>query len=282
MAYRFRRLLAPAGAGGTTYSASLAESATAADTLSAAWIGTRSVSETATAVDAQSFDWISSTMATYLKADAVKAVLEDLGVLDRAGNVSALDTNRVGLRYDAWLATFTAKDIVTIPSDAIPDNLFFPLVSFLVEQCAPLFHQERNLDVAKQSLDTLRSIARSTATVTNNATNRLAVRVLRALGVIGRIENPSAKELATITARIDLVLSDLGGRKLITISDADEAEDLGATDALVDYLVALLAPEQENPLPAGQRLPTRQEAERRLRLIGAPEPSYVAQPADYF
>lgn len=217
----------------------------------------------------------------YTKADTIKAVLEDLGVLDRAGTVNATDSARVGVRYDAALASFTAQDVVTIPSNAVPDNLFLPLVSWLVQECAPLFHQPRDLDRAKEALAGLRALARSTATVADTAEARLATRALRALGVIGRTAYPSAKELASVVDRLTVALADLAARFGLYFADADDVESVGATDAMVDYLAALLAPEQENPLPAAARIPTRQDAEQRLRTFATSDPVAVVEAVYY-
>lgn len=323
----------------------------------------------------------------YLKADVVKAVLEDLGVLDRTGTVNANDSARVGVRFDAALSGLTAADIVTIDPTAIPDAYFLPLTAYVVQESAPLFHRPRNDDVATAAASELRHLARraiappsATAdkfgaavlralklietaenptatdlltvsrfmpalladlsrrdiitianqgaiadaefeplvrytaealapevaaraadadaraaaeaqlkaaaresyTVADTSLNRLAVRVLRALGAVGRTGNPSPKELATFTARLDNVLYELGARSIISLSDVDDAEDQGALEALYDWMLVTLAPEQGQPLPAGARIPSRQDAERRLRRITAVGPDYVPMAVDYF
>lgn len=217
----------------------------------------------------------------YLKADVVKAVLEDLGVLDRAGTVSTVDSARVGVRFDSALAGLTAADVVTLDPAAIGDAYFLPLVSFIAQASAPLFHKPSNAEASAAAVDELRRLAREAATVASNANNRLAVRVLRTLGRIGPTANPSTKELATVTERVEQVLMDLNARDVITLTDAGQAEDLGATEALFDFLVATLAPEQGQALPPTLRIPSRQDAERRLRTLAQPEPVSVQQ-AVYF
>lgn len=217
----------------------------------------------------------------YLKADVVKAVLEDLGVLDRAGAVSTVDSARVGVRFDSALAGLTAADVVVLDPAAIGEAYFLPLVSFVTQASAPLFHKPANAEASAAAIDELRRLAREAATVTNDATNRLSVRVLRTLGRIGPTANPSAKELATVTDRIEQVLMDLSARGIIAISDAADAEDMGATEAVFDFLVATLAPEQGQALPPTLRIPSRQDAERRLRFLAQPEPISVQQAVYY-
>lgn len=226
----------------------------------------------------------------YLKADAVKAVLEDLGVLDRGGNVNTSDSNRVGLRFDAALETLTRADVVTIAPAAIETALFLPLVAYLVQECAPLFHKARDEALSARALDGLRTLAREGYTVTDTAVNRLAVKVLRAMG-LSATGYPSTKELASVTARIDQGFRDLAARRVIVLADADQAEEVGAFDALTDWFVAQLGPEQgQQPgrLAGGARHPASPrtlallEAEDRLRRIAAPDSLYPPQVVSYF
>lgn len=226
----------------------------------------------------------------YLKADAVKAVLEDLGMLDRGGNVSSLDSARVGLRFDTAVASFTRNDIATVNPAAIDDALFLPLVSWLVQECAPLFHKERNLQAANDAIAGLRAADRRARTVANTPENRIAVQVLRSLGMVEAGANPSPTELASVTGRLSQILTDLGARRVAWFRDGSDVEIRGAFHVFCDYVAAVLGPELGQPdkvrgrsaHPVSPRILNMRDAEAELRSVVAPDPTFAPLVVEYF
>lgn len=212
------------------------------------------------------------------------AVLRALKLLETAENPTATDLLSVSRRMPAILADLSRRDIISITNQAsIADAEFEALVQFTAETLAPEVAARPADANAKGAAEAqLKSVAREGYTLSDTSLNRLAVRVLRALGAVGRTGNPSPKELETFTDRLENVLYELGARGIISLSDADDAEDQGALEALYDWLLVTLAPEQGQPLPAGTRIPTRQDAEQRLRRITAVGPDYVPMAVDYF
>jgi hypothetical protein len=177
------------------------------------------------------------------RTTAIKTILQDLGVLDRAGTVSSNDSTTVGTRYDAGVSALSTRDVITIadPVNGIPDDAFLPLVAWMVQECAPSFHQERNAEVQVAAEGWLRAIAREGFSVGGTTANRLAAEVLRMLGRLAPDEAPSTKDEAFITARTTDAINDLYARDIIAYSSAGSI--VAATfNPLAAYVAQIVAP----------------------------------------
>lgn len=222
------------------------------------------------------------------RTQAIAAVLQDLGVLGRNAAVTSDDTTTVQTRFDAGVAMLSTRDVITIadPVSGIPDDAFLPLVAWLVQECAPAFHQERDVKAQAMAEADLRRIARRTYTVGTTVAAKLAARIMRGLNRIGPDEAPSTTEVTLISAKMVDSIADLDQRHVISLGDVESASDLGAFDAFADYMVAELLPEFGAEGMAGRAGPLsilkRRDAEMRLRVIGADQPTYRPMQATYF
>lgn len=222
------------------------------------------------------------------RTQAIAAILRRLRVLDRVGNVSTTDATVIGDRYDDGIEELSNEDIITIadPTNGIPENAFLPLVDWLVEYCRHDFHQDLDIDAWARSRKHLRRIARLSYTVEDTGAGRLAARILRGLNYIGPDEAPSPLEAARMEEKINQAIIDLEQRRIIALGDADQVADLGAFDAFADYMVAVLRPEYGQDSQAGRLGPFsiigRNDAERRLRSLAAPDPTYKPLVVSYF
>lgn len=225
------------------------------------------------------------------RTQAIAEVLTDLDVLDRSGNVNTADSTKVQTRFDAAtgsLGTFERNDVIIIadPVNAIPDGAFLPLVAWLVEECRPAFHQPRDVQAQARAEAMLRRVARRTYTVGTTVAAKLAARILRGLQRIAADEAPSATEVALIGDKMVDAIADLDHRSVIALGDVEDVADLGAFDAFADYMIGLLMPEFGQEGMAGRLGPLstlkRDNAERRLRKIGAETPTYSTLVAAYF
>jgi hypothetical protein len=222
------------------------------------------------------------------RTQAIAAVLEDLDVLDRSGNVNTADSAKVQTRFDAGVELLERNDVIVIadPVNAIPDDAFLPLVAWLVEECRRTFHQTRDDAAMARAEAMLRRIARRTYTVGDTVAEKLAARIMRGLQRIGADEAPSATEVALIGDKMVDAIADLEHRSVISLGDVEDVADLGAFDAFADYMIGLLMPEFGQEGMAGRLGPLstikRDNAERRLRKIGADQPTYQPLVAAYF
>jgi hypothetical protein len=132
----------------------------------------------------------------------------------------------------------------------------------------------------------LRSVDRNGRTVADTVAARLATRVLRQLKQLDIGAAPSDKEQALVTDRVNATLADLRERAVIYIDDIEDVETSGAFDALADYVAAEMFTEAQREAQTGRAGPLslikRSDAERRLRRLGAAEPSYAPLVVDYF
>src|SRR5206468_12856104 len=108
---------------------------------------------------------------------------------------------------------------------AIPDALFLPLVSWLVQECANLFHKERNETKATDALNGLRSLARRAISAPSTTADKFGAAVLRALKLLATAENPSATDLLSVSRRMVGILADLSRRDIITIASQSAIAD---------------------------------------------------------
>jgi hypothetical protein len=222
------------------------------------------------------------------RTEAIGAILQDLGVLDRGGNVSTADSARVQTRYDAGITMLSNEDIITVsdPVAGVPDNVFLPLVDWLVEYCRPSFYQQRNEEAWGRARKHLRRISRLSYTVGDTIAEQLAARILRGINYIAPDEAPSPAEVTLVTEKITAAIVDLQKRQVIDLGDVESVLDLGAFDAFADYMVAVLRPQFSQDSQVGRLGPAsiigRQDAERRLRSIAAAEPTYGPLIASYF
>lgn len=227
-------------------------------------------------------------MADRTRVQVIKAVLEDLRKLDRTGTVSAYDATRVQDRYDGVITTLRNNDIIDIvdPVSAVPEEAFMALVAYLIQACALAFNVERDAQLMKFAENELRSVDRNGRTVADTVAARLAARVLRQLKVIDPGAAPSTKETAMVTDRVNATLADLRERAVIYIDDVEDVEASGAFDALADYIAAEGFTEYQREAQTGRAGPLslikRNDAERRLRRLGAGEPSFAPLVGSYF
>lgn len=227
-------------------------------------------------------------MADRTRTEAIQHVLQDLGALGRAGNVSSADETTVQSRYDDAIVVLRNADVIDIvdPVNAIPEGALNALVAYLVQECAPAFHAARDLQVMELAKRRLRSADRASRTVADTVAARLATRILRQLEWLGVGEAPSDRELAIIADRTDATLMDLAQRNIIAIGSVDDVEQIGAFDALADYMTALGMREFQQEGQIGRVGPlsviNRQDAERRLRRLGAADPGFAPLVVSYF
>lgn len=217
-------------------------------------------------------------------------VLRELGVISQTGNPSTKELAGVTAQIDRAVSYFAAADLATFANAAaITDAYVVPVAAWVAEEYGPRLGRKSDPAAKAVAEEAIRTLNREGLTVDDTATNRLAVRVLRAMGVIGRTAYPSTKELAAITDRIEGALLELSSSRIISLSDADDAEGVGAMDALTIYLAWMLSPEAGTPQPAGRSgrapLPTAAQAaqaEARLRRLGADRPTYLPLAVSYF
>jgi len=221
---------------------------------------------------------LASTQST-VDGRLATAVLRALGVLGTAENPTPKDLALVSDRLIEVLDDLERRDVIVIAAPAsIPSAAFDALRAFAVEVLAPELGG-RAADPALKTLaeEQLRRVARAGYTVDDTAETRIAVRVLRMLGTIQPTENPSAAELAAIVALIEPHLRDLEAQRIVSLSDVEMVEEVGAYPAFVDYLVASLGPLQPRQKDMAMR-----SAASRLQQLAAGEPTYLPLVASYF
>lgn len=226
-------------------------------------------------------------MADRTRTEAIKAVLESLKVLDRAGTVTSPDSDRVQRRYDAAIKELRQNDITDIadPVNAIPEAAFLALVDYVTEKCRTAFHQDPNPQAMALAERTLRSVDRNGRTIPNTVAARLCTRILRGVRRLEPTQYPSTEELADSTSRINGMMAELARRNVIYLGDVEDVEQKGAFEALADYMVAIELPEENQDQSLGRAgtlsLLSRRDAEARLRRIGAGEPTFTPLVVSY-
>lgn len=98
-------------------------------------------------------------MAT--RDDLIKAVLQDLGVLQAGESAVADDNALVSARIDPLLADLAVRNVIYIPdAEDIGEGAFQYVVGILVEICSPSFGRPRDAANVAQSEARLRTIQR--------------------------------------------------------------------------------------------------------------------------
>jgi len=98
-------------------------------------------------------------MAT--RDDLIKAVLQDLGVLQAGESAVADDNALVSARIDPLLADLAVRNVIYIPDAVdISDGAFQYIVDILVELCSPAFGRPREAANIAQAEARLRTIQR--------------------------------------------------------------------------------------------------------------------------
>src|SRR5215213_494632 len=126
----------------------------------------------------------------YNKTDLTKAILQNLGMLNRPGDVTTSDSTVVGIRIDAGVATLAANDITTINTASIGDAFFVPLVAWLAQVCAPDFYKPIDGGIMDSAVKALRETDRAAQTAQTTVDGRLYTAILRKLGHLRPGDHP--------------------------------------------------------------------------------------------
>src|SRR5215218_8324543 len=211
----------------------------------------------------------------YTKTQVIAAILQRLQVLGRIGTVSTKDSDLVELRLDAGVSTLALNDVANINPASVDGGFFLPLVAWMAEVCANDYFKVSDSAVMDASVQALRDMDRASQAAQTSTEGRIYTAILRKVGRLRAIDNPSTKEIASLTGRVANILADLSNRDIILIGAAS-ATPANATEPLVAYIAELLRAELTGGEPPNAELLTRQEAVlRRLHRCSTADPVTV-------